>query len=825
MEGPSNLLATTTANPTTLPISDTTQTLSTPPLHHSQQHHTDDLSQRVQETEPDSEMKTKEEEETGLDSLMIKPPIVSAVKESQVEEGLESLGDVGMKENGGFEVGFQKGGCCGSDSLMGVQEMGVFEVGFRGGGCGCDSLMGMKGNEVLDVGFQKVGGCGSDSKMGTQESGEVGLGIQEGSSGSDSSMVMQESGEVELGFREGGSSGFGSSMMMQESGIVESGFEVGNSGSYSSMDVQETGDSEVGFQVGGCRTRCDSSMVMQENGGFELGLQEGGSGSSHSSLGMQESGKINLGFQKRSSRSDSSMGVQETVEFKFRQGSSGSDSSLGVPEIQNLELGCSQFGFENVGFENGCSVLEVLGGEIDVGLTTSGGDGGGVLVGGELEKRVGDDVVGMICGVIRESDEYNVAKRSVVGGPSICSIKLEMVDGMAVIDVSKVMEDGKENVGGVDGRKRNEAGRKLAKRAKHVKGKGLDGNGVNHGVWRERGKKITYTREDLEKLRYVNAREQRKVWYEIYNGLTELVRKEYDEVGSFRFQKPHGNQGFDNCQATGRRNNFNGILETINPVDNVCDDNDGDDGDYAMDEFNEDESTDDEYECIKRPAFLVEGEPNFDSGPPEDGLEYLRRVRWEASQIPNVKVAKLENKPKKEQTIYMPQIPDIEKCPEHLAPTKQWEDEFLADFSNLRLGLSQLETPCVAETSELCLVLKPEKVPSVKAVVREVDVGHNEEPILSKVLGMDLATRVKMLMRRIALIEEATNLSRNDCLWLFAFCATVDIPLDADTAAALRGLLRKCAKLLASKSKLDDEAVMLNILATITGKFFGQSEC
>ncbi|KAL9265465.1 hypothetical protein AKJ16_DCAP18237 [Drosera capensis] len=199
-------------------------------------------------------------------------------------------------------------------------------------------------------------------------------------------------------------------------------------------------------------------------------------------------------------------------------------------------------------------------------------------------------------------------------------------------------------------------------------------------------------------------------------------------------------------------------------------------------------------------------------------------IVWEASHIPNVKVAKLENKPKKEQTIYMPQIPDIEKCPEHLAPSKQWEDEFLADFSNLRLGLSQLKTPCNAETSELCLVLKPEKVPSVKAVFREVDVGHNEEPILSKVLGMDLATRVKMLTRRIALIEEATSLSRNDCLWLFALCATVDIPLDADTAAALRCLLRKCAKLLASKSEQDDEAVMLNILATITGKFFGQSE-
>lgn len=43
--------------------------------------------------------------------------------------------------------------------------------------------------------------------------------------------------------------------------------------------------------------------------------------------------------------------------------------------------------------------------------------------------------------------------------------------------------------------------------------------------------------------------------------------------------------------------------------------------------IDEDDSSSDEYESIQRPAFLVEGEPDFDSGPPLDGLEYLRRVR------------------------------------------------------------------------------------------------------------------------------------------------------------------------------------------------------
>lgn len=53
--------------------------------------------------------------------------------------------------------------------------------------------------------------------------------------------------------------------------------------------------------------------------------------------------------------------------------------------------------------------------------------------------------------------------------------------------------------------------------------------------------------------------------------------------------------------------------------------------------------------------------------------------------MPKVKVAKVEgSKLNKEQTSYMPQIPDIASCLEHLLPLKEWEEAFLADFSELR---------------------------------------------------------------------------------------------------------------------------------------------
>lgn len=249
----------------------------------------------------------------------------------------------------------------------------------------------------------------------------------------------------------------------------------------------------------------------------------------------------------------------------------------------------------------------------------------------------------------------------------------------------------------------------------------------------------------------------------------------------------------------------------------------GKDGNDFVGEWSEQEESDDEYESIQRPAFRVEGEPDFESGPPEDGLEYLRRVRWEAAHIPKVKVAKIDNsKLKKEQSVYMPKIPDIEKCPAHLVPSKQWEDEFIADFSELRLALSHLEgTSDTSPTDPETIVFGPKSQSSKSRTSLELPTGG---PTLSTVLAMEPATRVAMLRKRVTLFENSSDLSKDDCAWLFALCAAVDSPLDADTCASLRCLLRRCAKLRARKSELDDEVVMLNVLATISGKFFGQLE-
>ncbi|ESW14628.1 hypothetical protein PHAVU_007G004100 [Phaseolus vulgaris] len=375
-----------------------------------------------------------------------------------------------------------------------------------------------------------------------------------------------------------------------------------------------------------------------------------------------------------------------------------------------------------------------------------------------------------------------------------------------------------------------------------------------------------YSRKDLEALRFVNLSQQRKFWKAIHAAFESAVASEYDTLASTPLpnNKPILSAAY--CENRDSELHHMESSENITPVDPCSRTLMGEDGGSIVEECGEDDDSDDDYASIQRPAFLVDGEPNFDSGPPEDGWEYLRRVRWEADQIPKVKVAKLDRgKLNKEQSAYMPKIPDIAMCPEHLLPLKQWEDVFLAEFSTLRTNLSFLDgssaiysgnprvhcsqivaNDCgefsgvmnkdvllgnhlsIGKTNDVSAedkdrTLSPENTES-KTSVDQTSSSSPSPPLLSVISTMDSVTRVKTLLKRIRLLEGANTVTRDDCMWLFALCATVDTPLYADTSAALRSLLRRCATIRAGKVALDEEVVMLNILATISGRYFGQSE-
>ncbi|XP_024197976.1 uncharacterized protein LOC112201179 isoform X1 [Rosa chinensis] len=471
----------------------------------------------------------------------------------------------------------------------------------------------------------------------------------------------------------------------------------------------------------------------------------------------------------------------------------------------------------------------------------------------------------------------------------VSSLRVEIIDETALIETFKPMGFLGHAKSGAQRNAKQEVNGKKARnqRRKEKLANGFKPENTIHVVQPPHSsgaKKITYSRMELEAMRFVNLAEQRKLWEHVYNGLGPVVAREYDDLAvskhqkNIQFNSDHRKRHGKMDQAPGilgesLGNSVNNETQDVSLLDPVCSYNVTNEDGYPFPEkeCSEDDDSDEEYASIQRPAFLVEGEPNFDSGSPEDGFEYLRRVRWEAAQIPKVRVAKVDrSKFNREQSDYMPKIPEIAKCPEQLLPLKQWEEAFLANFSDLRLDLSRFEgsgantsqdsqskvilhkncsshqppvnivfenfahvksteIDCTENSDYQPLLLTAEggsASPPVENFSTKASLDHSsrDSPLLSVIFRLDSVARVSMLRKRIKAAEDTSTLSRDDCLWLFALCAVVDTPLDADTSASVRSLLRKCAALRATKSTVDDELIMLNILATISGRYFGQSE-
>ncbi|XP_052875913.1 uncharacterized protein LOC108489496 isoform X2 [Gossypium arboreum] len=314
------------------------------------------------------------------------------------------------------------------------------------------------------------------------------------------------------------------------------------------------------------------------------------------------------------------------------------------------------------------------------------------------------------------------------------SLKIEVIDDTALIGSFPLprtgngsVKDEKKKKGEheIDGKKGKRSRRK-GKNVKEVLGESVTMRHMESTKIFEvqKGKtesktqnKIMYSREELEALRFAKVGEQRSFWRDVYNSLGKDVIREYEDLGSWKHQKNTGSgsgSSSDTRHRFGKKaespaiirdysENVGNELEYMedNEMENIYPFSFSPTRDVEVDSFVdaeeeciEDDDSDEDYTSILRPAFVVEGEPDFESGPPEDGLEYLRRVRWETAQIPKVKIAKPDRTIlNKEQSVYMPQIPEIAKCPEHILPLKHWEDAFLADFSELRLALLQMEDP------------------------------------------------------------------------------------------------------------------------------------
>ncbi|KAF3330936.1 Gem-associated protein 2 [Carex littledalei] len=352
---------------------------------------------------------------------------------------------------------------------------------------------------------------------------------------------------------------------------------------------------------------------------------------------------------------------------------------------------------------------------------------------------------------------------------------------------------------------------------KEMEGATLDSLWKEETKGDEKGLQKKYTRSEMEALRFAQLEYQHELFERVYWGLEPTIKLEFDGIFGEDSKKKKRNRN-RNKNKQPSRNIGGGDFhhEMLIPEEQLVagPSNQSGNGElcnkYENMQCEDDDISDDSHDGILKPAFYVEGEPDFESGPPVDGWEYLRRVRWEAHQLPDVKVAKLNlNEISAEQTPYMPRIPELPTCPQNLLPSKKWEDSFLDDFSELRKAFSQLDSS-VDQLDSSC-----KSKSSLEGQSQII-------PTVATIISMDVVSRASTLRNYINMSESMEKVSRHECLWLFALCATVDMPLHADTCASLRCLLRKCLGILATKSEMDDEVAMLSVLVSICGKYFGQ---
>jgi len=259
------------------------------------------------------------------------------------------------------------------------------------------------------------------------------------------------------------------------------------------------------------------------------------------------------------------------------------------------------------------------------------------------------------------------------------------------------------------------------------------------------------------------------------------------------------------------------------------------------DDEDEDEDDEDEDEGLRRRALPVEGEPDYASGPPMDGFEYLRRVAHEARKTPNVMRATdaderarasateraESSRRRRDVGDYFGDDEEALAPPPWATPDGEWVRRTIGDFSDLRVRISRT-------------LASRDSAPGARSYPSTADrrswlgvVEDVGDPPLGALLAMDAvicAYLLRQLSHRLQTIDltsgrtpagdaELTRLLR----WFFATCARADLPLDADTVAAIRSAMKSVARVrLTTTSELDALVPHLNLAIAIGGGYFKQ---
>ena len=278
-------------------------------------------------------------------------------------------------------------------------------------------------------------------------------------------------------------------------------------------------------------------------------------------------------------------------------------------------------------------------------------------------------------------------------------------------------------------------------------------------------------------------------------------------------------------------------------------------------EYDEDEDEVDRDAGLRSRALPADGEPDYAAGPPADGFEYLRRVRHEASNVPDVMVAPSFDPRAFDdaRTPYAPPSaldPGFPKPPPHATPDDAWSRAFVADFANLRSEVARRaattkvsvpfgSTSWVGVAGATLADLSREALARMRRDETDDDGEGGERARAALFDEGEAEDAPRPSSRALAAADEVTvaaalrahawamgsalsgggTLSRFRAAWFFALASRAGTPLDADTTAAIRSAARGLATARAATKSAEDPTLPdLQVCVAVAGKYFGQGE-
>ncbi|XP_071443868.1 gem-associated protein 2 [Hetaerina americana] len=244
-------------------------------------------------------------------------------------------------------------------------------------------------------------------------------------------------------------------------------------------------------------------------------------------------------------------------------------------------------------------------------------------------------------------------------------------------------------------------------------------------------------------------------------------------------------------------------------------------------------------EDIRKRALVVEEiDEDFDpTVPPSTGQEYIQRVVWEAARCEDVVVASVKKPLIKKQTFLINNLPGCVAAPTDYAPTKEWQQLQVANFSSVRQRLARcrknhnkhpppLKLPPDDNYHEWYKMCFGRTLESTEEDGNDFEGKAKVLPLLSIVTAIPHPVVEKMLEYEVEwLSSNRCSFSHDQGSWLYALLAALELPLTPDTCSILRNLARLCSQLRAKLDKPDHpDVAALNLFICLVANYFRQSD-